>query len=72
MEIVSDIWIAGFCSVLALMPGPLRVRGAFSRGPYHTVHRPNALIIRGVALVIAVLVWIDLALILSGKPRILH
>jgi hypothetical protein len=72
MEIVGHIWFATFCSVLALKPGPLRIRGALSRGPWHTVERPNALIIRGVSLVIAVIVWINLALILTGRPPILH
>ncbi len=72
MQIFAHIWFATFFSVFVLKPGPLRLRGALSRGPSHTVDRPNSLIIRGVSLAIALLVWIDLTLILTGRPPILH
>ena len=72
MEILGHIWFAAVCSVIALKPGPLELRGAFSKGPWHTVERRNELVIRAVALTIGVLIWIDLVLILTGGPRLLR
>ena len=73
MEIVFQVLFAALCSVFAFQPGPMRFRGVLNRvWPQHTVARPYELIVRGVVLFIALLVWIDLALRLTGRARILH
>jgi hypothetical protein len=73
MEIFFQVLFAALCSAFSFTPGPMHLRGVFNRiWPQHTVARPYELIVRGVALIIALLVWIDLALTLTGRTRILH
>ena len=72
MNIFAHLWFGGWFSLVGLQRGPLRLRGAFSRGPGHIVEPRNARIIRAMALVIAIITWIDLALILSGHKPILN
>jgi hypothetical protein len=72
MDTFSQILLAAFFTFIALKPGPLEIRAAKSRGPWHTFASRNARIIRAIALVFATLIWIDLWLRWTGRAPLLH
>jgi hypothetical protein len=75
MEMFAHIWFGAICTFLGLMPGPIRIRGKGSRFNHEAgfvVPPRRAIVLRGVALVIAAVIWIDLFLLLTGRPTLLH
>ena len=72
MEYVARVWFALFFSALAFAPRPLKMRGAFSRGPWLTSEPWNERVIRGLALGIAVIIWLDPLLATTGRQPILR
>jgi len=71
MEYLGLSWCAAILTLIALAPGRLQF-GRRRRGPLQTTEPWKEQIIRGVALTIAALMWIDLWRRLTGRPPILH
>lgn len=72
-EQIGEPFIAVIVSWLALAPGQLRFgEGAFRDERSYTIPRWRERVIRSIALAIALVVWLDLFLQVTGRPRLLH